>query len=69
MDIPNFMIITILLLIILTITLIIRAFVKIAKNPILNKNEKLLWYLIIFLLPILGAAVVLLFLENKTKDY
>jgi len=68
MNVSNLMIITTLLLIIITITLIIRAFLKIAKNPLLNKNERLLWYLIIFSLPILGSAVVLLFVENKEKN-
>jgi len=68
MDVSNFMIITTLLIIIITIVLIIRSFFKIAKNPLLNKNERLLWYLIIFLLPIVGSAVVLLFLENKERN-
>lgn len=68
MNVSNLMIITTLLLIITAIVLIIRAFTKTAKNPLLNKNERLLWYLIIFLLPILGSAVVLLFVENKEKN-
>lgn len=65
MDVSNFMVIMTSLIIIITITLIIRSFFKIAKNPLLSKNERLLWYLIIFSLPILGSAVVLLFMKNK----
>jgi len=54
-------------IIILVIVLIIKGVLKISKNSLLSKNDKLLWYLIIFTLPIIGSLIVLFFVESKNN--
>ncbi len=64
---PNFTIIIFFALILSVFcAIILKVFSKIFRNPEIDRNQKLLWTLVIIIMPFIGMLSALVFIKKKS---